>query len=196
MNNRDKIYEALFGEIPKETERRLELLYAVRGKEKLENKVQENIKRLKKIRWYTLQFTWYTEPKPAQRPRVKQTFRGPHMYVPWAGDNKNVFGQFFTEEFPEHKIISTPMIFEVKAYLKTPTNFNRVEKVMAELGWLRPWGRSADTDNLIKSLTDITIDTLMTDDCLIEEVHGWKFYSIKPRVEYHLKYMSEFPEII
>ena len=90
--------------------------------------------------------------------------------------------------------MSTPCTIDISIYLKTPTSFNIMKKVLAELGFIRPWNRS-DWDNFAKTVCDQIQHGMLSDDSLIIEGSVKKFYSIKPHIDVSGKYMSQFPII-
>lgn len=188
------LYRSQFDDIPDDLEGRLKLLMDSRYISRIKSATDIVIKDTKRIKRTKLTFTWYTEPHPSRRPRAN--LRGNHvrMYVPLAAETKLDFKEFFAENFPGFKPIRTPMRFYIKSYLKTPVSMPRHMKILAELGVLRPWGRVGDCDNLLKTYTDCTVDSLIADDDLIDEMRSEKFYSIKPRVEFTIIYDSRFPK--
>lgn len=193
-SSHDDLYRGQFGDIPKDLESRLTMLFDTRSIAKIKSIVDATIKDTKRIKRTKLTFTWYTEPHPSRRPRANM--RGSHVrvYVPLAAKTKEEFFEFFTKSFPSFKPISTPMRFYIKSYLKTPVSMPRHMKILAELGVFRPWGRVGDCDNLLKTYTDCTVGSLITDDDLIDEMRSEKYYSIKPRVEFTIIYDSRFPK--
>ena len=68
---------------------------------------------------------------------------------------------------------------------------NRAEKMLAELGFIRPISKP-DFDNLAKTYSDMIQGSLLYDDQLIVEGRSSKYYSIKPRIEITLEYMEDF----
>ena len=66
-----------------------------------------------------------------------------------------------------------------------------VDKVLAEMKLIRPVSKP-DWDNLGKSYSDMIQGVLLQDDSIIIEGLSRKYYSIKPRVEITIDYMTEF----
>lgn len=191
--NKQKYYHSFYGNIPDDEIARLEYIAEGQGTKKLLELFENNAARFNKIRTKKVKFIWYTEPHPSARPRANTSAGYVRMYVPHAAETKKDFIEFFREALPDFKIIDTPMKFNIKAYAKTPSNFNRLEKLLAETGYLKPFGRVFDGDNVYKAYTDCTMGTLISDDSLIYEGGFQKFYSIKPRVEFYVEYMTKFP---
>ena len=67
---------------------------------------------------------------------------------------------------------------------------NKVDTVLAELGWIRPITKP-DWDNLGKTYSDMIQSTLLEDDSLIIEGTSKKYYSLKPRIEIHIEWADE-----
>jgi Holliday junction resolvase RusA-like endonuclease len=199
MSSRDLIYESKYSEIPISQEERIKLLLNSKSDKmitNLLNLVNKNISYFKKIKIKTFTFIWYSIPVPCKRPRVNAKYGYPQIYVPGAKSNLNDFERFFKKEYPNFEIIDTPMIVSVKGYTPTPSNFNKLQKILAEMKFIKPWGRVFDTDNFYKAAVDQIVGTVISDDKLIDTIHGYKFYSIKPRIEYEIKYFDEFPKLI
>ena len=91
-------------------------------------------------------------------------------------------------------MIITPMYFEVNAYLPTPASMKIEDKILAELGYIRPISKP-DFDNLAKTYSDMLTGVLIYDDALIIEGTSKKFYSLKPRIEVKIKYMKDFDSL-
>ena len=189
----DELYDSKYGDVPKDAEKRLELLFDSPQINRIKRNVETTVADFKKIKRRKLSFTWYTEPHPSQRPRA--SFRGGHikMYVPLAAETKEDFQKFMSKQFPDWKPINTPMTFHIKAYLRIPVSAPRSHKILMELGIIRPWGRVADCDNLLKTYTDCTIGSLIADDDMIDDMRSEKFYSSKPRVEFEIVYYERWP---
>jgi Holliday junction resolvase RusA-like endonuclease len=175
-------------------EDRLDELFNSKQVERIKKNVDATIADLKRIKRKRITFIWYTEPHPSQRPRA--SFRGGYikMHVPLAAETKENFAKFFTGMFPNWVPISTPMTYNIKTYLKTPTSFPRSHKILAELGVIRPWGNVGDTDNLWKAYTDCAVGSCIKEDCLVDDMRTQKFYSTKPRVEFEIIYYDRWPK--
>ena len=194
QRTRAKFYDILFGDISNSLEGRIDQLFNTRGQEKLKAAVDNAIKDVKRIKKKRFTCIWYFEPFPSHRPRANTTAGYVKIYVPLARETKEAFTKFWEENYPNTPPIGTPMKFNAKVYVKTPDSYNRLNKILAELGILRPWGRTGDLDNITKTIWDCGIGTMIVDDGLIEEMHCEKFYSIKPRVEYDITYDERFPK--
>ena len=196
MRKEDKIYQELYGDIPNTQMERIEYILGKRADNKLFN---ENIaitgKKIKRIKKNVIKFTMWKVVKPSARPRANTSAGYIHMYVPRAAENKSWF-QEFAEEHPEivpNKIITTPCILNLTIYEKTPSSFTMKQKVLAELGLIRPCKRTGDIDNMMKSVSDAFTGTMYEDDCLIVESTLKLFYSIKPHCQVELIYLDKNP---
>jgi Holliday junction resolvase RusA-like endonuclease len=198
MSTRDIIYNTKYSTIPENYDDRIELLFQTKNPNRrvvIQDTVNKNIKVYKRNKINKFSFVWYSIPVPCKRPRVNVRYGYPQIYVPDARKNLNDFEKFFKKEFSDFKIIDTPMSISIKGYTPTPTNFNKIQKILAEMKILKPWGRVFDTDNFYKAAVDQIVGTVIIDDSLIDTIHGYKYYSIKPRIEYEIKYLDKFPEV-
>ena len=191
---RAKYYDILFGDISNSLEERLNQLFDTRGQEKIKISVDKAVKDIRRIKRKRFSFTWYFEPFPSHRPKANSSAGYIRIYVPMAKETREAFGSFWKENYPDVPPISTPMNFSAKVYVKTPDSWSRLNKILAELGILRPWNRTGDLDNICKTIWDCAIGTMIVDDSLIIEMHCEKYYSIKPRVEYDIVYYERFPK--
>ena len=148
--DKQKIYDRLFNNIPRDYNERLEWL---------SNKLHLNSMKMDTIvgkyntmkeRLYFKRFfiVLYEIPEGSPRPRFRLVNRknlrnmaiaNPnfiHVYSPvGAEDNKYMKRLLTKDEFKEFtKLIYTPCIVDYKALFKTPSSFNSVEKYLAELG--------------------------------------------------------------
>jgi Holliday junction resolvase RusA-like endonuclease len=194
MRKEDRLYEAEFGEIPNSQEDRLKYILGKRvDNEKFNNMIMVEAKRIQKIKYNKISFTMWKIVKPSARPRVTRNQGFMRMYVPHAAENGDWFKEFAREN--ELPYIETPCILNMKIYEKTPSSFSIKNKILAELGLLRPWKRTGDFDNYAKGIADAIQHGMLKDDCLVIESTQKLYYSIKPHAEIEILYMKEFPEI-
>jgi Holliday junction resolvase RusA-like endonuclease len=85
--------------------------------------------------------------------------------------------------------LCTPLEITYDAFFKTPSGFNRVDTVLAELGLIRPLTKP-DWDNIGKKYSDMYNSNIWLDDSFVISGTVNKFYSILPRVEIRLKYLN------
>ena len=162
----EKDYKELYGDIPSDYDGRMDYLLDTIKPQKFKESVYDYIGRINKIKWKTISFTIYLLPKATPRPRSGSNGI---FYVKGASDNKKIF----------------------KCYFPIPKSMKGIEKVAAELGFIRPISKP-DWDNVGKTYCDMIQDLLIYDDSFIIEGTTKKFYSIKPRIEITLSYMEDF----
>lgn len=203
--DKQKIYDRLFNNIPRDYNERLEWL---------SNKLHLNSMKMDTIvgkyntmkeRLYFKRFfiVLYEIPEGSPRPRFRLVNRknlrnmaiaNPnfiHVYSPvGAEDNKYMKRLLTKEEFKEFtKLIYTPCIVDYKAFFKTPSSFNSVEKYLAELGVYTPISKP-DWDNIGKKYCDMTNENLWVDDRLVIQGTVEKLYSVLPRVEITIDFLN------
>ena len=186
----EKDYKDKWGKIPKDLHGRLSLLLLSLKNKKSKKSISKLIKSIKDIEWLSYKFTIYLLPKATPRPRL-QRFGGT-FYVAGAHDNKKIVKKYLKDN--PHDIIHTPMIFHSKVYLPTPNSMSIEDKILAEMGYIRPISKP-DFDNVAKTYADMIQDSLILDDALIITGISEKYYSIKPRIEISIKYMKEFDSL-
>lgn len=147
------------------------------------------------IKWRTVRFVIPTEPVPSHRPRVS----GFRFYVPGAAKNAAFFNKTVRPTL-RGLFITTPCKFKLDIYVKTPKSFTKTRKILAEQQLLRPWGSTGDVDNYEKAVYDMLQPNekrgnagCMSNDSLIIESHTNKYYSVTPRYEVAITYMTNIP---
>ena len=184
--NIEKEYNKLYGDIPKYNNERIEYLLKDTNLKRNKLKVYDEIKRINSIKWKKKSFTLYIIPKATPRPR---SGKNGIFYVKGASDNKKFFKEFIKDK--ELEIINTPCKIECISYLPISKSMNSVNKILAELGFIRPISKP-DWDNLAKAYCDMIQGYLLEDDALIIEGISKKYYSVKPRVEITIEWMESF----
>lgn len=144
------------------------------------------------IKWKTVSFTIPLKPEPSHRPRLS----GYRVYVPGAAKQQSFFNRNVTPKL-NGLFITTPCKIKVDIYVETPKSFSAIQKVLAEQGFMRPWGNIGDVDNFEKAIYDMMQPNekrkhrgIMANDSLIIEAHTNKYYSITPRYEVTISYMT------
>lgn len=203
--DKQKKYDRLFNDIPRDYNERLEWL---------SNKLHLNSMKMDTIvgkyntmkeRLYFKRFfiVLYEIPEGSPRPRFRLVNRknlrnmaiaNPnfiHVYSPvGAEDNKYMKRLLTKDEFKEFtNLIYTPCIVDYKAFFKTPSSFNSVEKYLAELGVYTPISKP-DWDNIGKKYCDMTNENLWVDDRLVIQGTVEKLYSVLPRVEITIDFLN------
>ena len=191
MNKIKELYDDMYGDVPSgELERMEYLLARVTPKRGFRINITEEISRILHIRWNRLSFTLFLVPKGTPRPRQG---RGNHFYVKGAADHKKFFKEFYGTWKDQPTIVTACKVTTV-SYLPIPSGMKHYEKVLAELGLIRPIV-TPDFDNLIKTYCDMVQGTLLYNDSLIIEGTSKKYYSEKPRVEFTIEYMEEYDSV-
>lgn len=193
MTREDKIYQQEYGHIPDtQMDRIIYILGKRANDEKFNNMIAKEAKRLKRIKTKKIDFTMWKVVKPSRRPRANSRGGYIRMYVPGAAEAGNWFEEFAKEN--DLPFIETPCILDMNIYEKTPSSFSIKNKVLAELGIIRPWKRTGDFDNYAKGIADCIQHGMLKDDCLVIESTQKLYYSIKPHAEISISYMEKFPE--
>ena len=186
MIKAEREYLELYGDIPKNREKRLDYLLSSIKSRSVKGKLISNMLRIMNIKWKEISYTIWLVPKATPRPRT--SFRN-HFYVSGASDNRKLFNEF-KKQNPDLPYIITPCEFYCTSYLPIPRSMPMAEQILAELEFIRPISKP-DFDNLAKTYSDMTQGLLLYDDALIMKGVSEKFYSIKPRIEIRFRYMAE-----
>lgn len=150
------------------------------------------------IRWKKVNFIIPMTPKPSKRPRLG----GRRIFVPGAAKNGTFFNNYVLPTL-KGLFITTPCKVKLDIYVETPKSFAKGQKILAEMGILRPWTSTGDVDNYEKAVYDMMQPNekrghvgIMSNDCLIIEAHTNKYYSITPRYELTISFMGKIPSEI
>lgn len=175
-----------YKDIPKELNGRLDLLLEKLDLSRKKNIIMNKIHSVLNMKWNKISYTIYLLPKATPRPRMGKSGI---FYVKGASDNKKIFHDWFLEN--NFEMIKTPCKFYCTSYFPMPSSMNITDKIIAELGFIRPISKP-DWDNVAKTYCDMCQDYLLYDDSLIIEGISRKYYSIKPRIEITIEYMDDF----
>lgn len=203
--DKQKIYDRLFNNIPRDYNERLEWLSNNLHLNSMKMDTIVSKYNTMKERLYFKRFfiVLYEIPEGSPRPRFRLVNRknlrnmaiaNPnfiHVYSPvGAEDNKYMKRLLTKDEFKEFtNLIYTPCIVDYKAFFKTPSSFNSVEKYLAELGVYTPISKP-DWDNIGKKYCDMTNENLWVDDRLVIQGTVEKLYSVLPRVEITIDFLN------
>lgn len=189
MDKDEKEYVEKYGGIPESFLDRIDLL--LKGNfSKYRGTILNEVDRILHIEWKTVNIIVNLVPKSTPRPRYSGTTHS--FYVKGAADNRKRFRKFMEESGLEP--ILTPMKISITSYLPIPSGMNKLEKLLAEMRLIRPISKP-DWDNLGKTYSDMIQEKLILDDALIIEGISRKFYSLKPRIEVSISYMTEFDSV-
>ena len=193
MTKEDKIYETLYGDIPNTQMERIKYILGKKvNNEKFNKMIIHEGNKIKRIKKHKLEFTMWKIVKPSARPRADTRSGYIRMYVPGAAQAGNWFEQFAKEN--NLPFIDTPCKINMEIYEKTPSSFSIKNKVLAELGIIRPWKRTGDFDNYAKGIADCIQHGMLKDDCLVIDSRQTLYYSIKPHANISIEYFDKFPE--
>lgn len=191
----DILYEQEYGDIPNDQVERIAYILGKRANDEKFNKaIALEAKKVKRIKKETIEFTMWKVVKPSRRPRANTRSGYVRMYVPGAAEAGDWFHEFAEEN--NLPFIDTPCELEMTVYEKTPSSFNIKNKVLAELGVIRPWRRTGDFDNYAKGVADAIQHGMLSDDCLVYYSIQDLRYSIKPHCVVKITYYSKHPEEI
>lgn len=187
----EREYKEKYGDIPKDKKERFDyLLSTVKSTRSVKGKILSEIKRIRSLKWKSLSYTIWLVPKGTPRPRLSSDG---HFYVHGAADNKRLFKEFMKENV-NVPLIVTPCKFYVESYLPIPTSMPIYEKILAEIGFIRPVVEP-DVDNLFKTYSDMVQGHLIYNDSYIIEGTSKKFYSVKPRIEIRIEYLEDHDSV-
>lgn len=182
-------YLGEYGNVPSDKLKRIDNLIkeiSTRKHHKGSSCLNENLN----MEWDEVSFVIYLVPKATPRPRcnrIRNTF-----YVMGAKDNKDIFRKFINKH--DIPMITTPCKFRCDSYLPIPKSMRDDEKILAEMGYIRPISKP-DWDNLGKTYSDMIQGMLLFDDALIVEGTSSKWYSTKPRIEIKIEYMKKYDSL-
>lgn len=181
-------YQEQYGEIPKNFMERFNLLLkkvTLTDKNLLE--LRTKIKKFFRHRWEKQEYVIYFMPKATPRARLSGLTN--RFYVSDAKSNNDAFKKFCEEESIKN-LITTPCRILIETYYPIP-NLNKVDTILAELKFIRPLSKP-DWDNVAKTYSDMIQNNILLDDSLIVDGRSVKYYSIKPRIEITLEYMTKY----
>lgn len=195
MRKEDKLYQEEFGKIPNTQIGRISYILGKRSNNEIFNKsIASCAKKVQRMKKTTIEFTMWKVVKPSRRPRANTRMGYVRMYVPGASEEGDWFKEFAKEN--NLPFIDTPCELYMTIYEKTPSNFNIKNKVLAELGIIKPWRRTGDFDNYAKGVADAIQHGMLDDDCLVYHSEQTLLYSIKPHADIKIVYYNQHPEEI
>lgn len=194
MRREDILYHQEYGHIPDDQIDRISYILGKKVNNKQFNQfIAKEANKIKRIKKRKISFTMWKVVKPSQRPRANRRGAYLRMYVPHARENGDWFEEFAKEN--NLPFIETPCTLNMTIYEKTPSSWSIKNKVLAELGVIRPWRRTGDFDNYAKGIADAIQHGMLKDDCLVVESTQKLYYSIKPHAEIEIVYLEKYPEI-
>lgn len=133
-----------------------------------------------------VQITLYEYPMKTERPRHTMSGR---TYSPNAKSNNEYLGDAVREICDSLKLIHTPAEIEVDAYIEMPKSIKPDEVILYEAKVLLVED-TPDYDNISKCYTDMLKNNIILDDDIFWSGLCRKYYSLLPRVEIRIMYIS------
>ena len=198
---KEREYHEKYGDIPLNLDERIS--YMIDKYNLSEKKMDEIIRKrdemLSNLYFYECKVVVLEEdPEGTSRPRFriinKQNFNRAaladpqfvHVYTPHAAEDHIYMHRLCENELIGlDYLINTPCEVMYDLFLKTPSSYNVTDIFLSEIGLIRP-----PIDNSGKKYSDMYNHNVWLDDALVFGGIVRKFYSIKPRVEIHLKYLN------
>ena len=155
--------------------------------EKAIKKAKEKILLIQEEREFeSIHIVMYEYPMKTDRPR---TFGG-HTFSPNAAANHKYFESAVHSVVKTMKKITTPAEIEIEAYLEMPSMVPPDEVILFEAKVLNVLDYP-DYDNIGKCYTDMLKDVLIIDDNIFWSGRVRKYYSVTPRVEITIRYLTK-----
>jgi len=183
------LYKAKYDSVDKDSISRIQkFMQEHKFTEKDMKKFTKEVDRITNLERETIKLVLYIIPETTPRPRYN--FNHHNFYVMNAASN-NKFMKFVVdeEEMLQHYIV-TPCEFTCRLYFPIPSDMNKVDTLLAEMGVIRP-PIQKDWDNLGKTYSDMIQKWLLINDALIVRGVSEKYWSLKPRVEIEITYLKE-----
>ena len=197
-------YDIKYNNVPRDYQERLYWLTDILHiSEKKSDEIINKYHRMINSLYYTeINIVLYEIPEGSPRPRARicrNNISAAAQSMPdfvriysitGASDNKYMKQLMNNEDFNylDH-IIYTPCDVEYISYLPTPSVYNSTDKMLAELGLIRPISKP-DWDNIGKKYSDMSNSNLWLDDNLVIDGQVRKYYSVLPRIEIQLFYLN------
>lgn len=202
-------YDLKYADIPRDYETRMTWL--IDQFKLTPNKMDEIIDKKRNmetnLQYYDFKIILYEDPEGAKRPRFRlvnrknfmnvamQASNFVHVYSPNAAEDHKYMHRLIDEELVQlNGLISTPMQVCLNVYFKTPSYFNQVDTILAEIGLHRQI-QKPDWDNIGKKYTDMFNENVWLDDNLVMDGEVHKYYSVLPRVEIYIRYLNYITSI-
>ena len=198
-------YEAKYAGIPVDYYKRIEYLYDklhITGSVAFDI-VMKRAEMMRSLQYHDITIILFEVPEGSPRPRFRivnrqnlanMAIENPsfvHVYsITGAEDNRYMRRLIDSGELNQlNSLIYTPCSVDICAFMKTPSSYNRVDIILAEMGLHRPITKP-DFDNIAKKYSDMFNKNVWLDDTLVVDGAIHKYYSILPRVEIRLKYLN------
>ena len=148
-------------------------------------KFVKEVNRISDLEKETIKIVLNIIPESTPRPRYSSV--GHNFYVKNASSNNKFMKLLVGKEEALQGYITVPCEFVCRMYFPIPSDMNRVDTLLAEMGYIRP-PIQKDWDNLGKTYSDMIQKWLLINDALIVKGTSEKYWSLKPRVEIEITY--------
>lgn len=204
---KEQEYENKYKNIPRDYIERLSWLYDTLN---LSDKLKNNIlnKRnylINNLYYYSTKIVLFEVPEGTPRPRFRlinrknfnnMALKNPnfvHVYSPTGHEDQVFMKRMINEKelIQLSELIYTPCDISIDAYVKTPSSYSKTQIMLAEIGLDRPISKP-DWDNIGKKYCDMFNKNIWLDDSFVVDGSVHKYYSVLPRIEIELKYLSQF----
>lgn len=205
-NQKAKIYESKYSEIPRDYMERLSWMY---DKYHITQSKADQIIRAKYNMLSSLYYSddilvvLYEEPEGSPRPRARYVNKKNltsyaksdpgyiQVYSLTGASDRKFMKRLINDEdlMKLDHLICTPCDVEYNTFSKTPSSYNTITTFLAEIGIVRPVSKP-DFDNMEKKYSDMYNGNVWIDDALVQDSALHKYYSILPRVEIRLKFLN------
>lgn len=198
-------YEEKYSHIPRDYNERLSYLYNTLHLNPITNAaiIDKRDAMLNTLQYTELKIILYEDPEGSPRPRFRlvnrrnlanQALANPnfvHVYSITGASDQRFMKKLLTENdfFGIQQLIYTPCDICIDTFKATPSSFNKIDTVLAEIGLINPITKP-DWDNCGKKYSDMFNSNVWLDDNLVINGTVRKFYSILPRVEITLNYLN------
>ena len=204
-NQKHDEYVSKYGNIPIDYRERLDWLYdnlKITESQSFEILNTRNMM-IDSLYFFDTKIILFEVPEGTPRPRARLITRSNissaakenpnfiHIYS-ITGKEDNIFMKrlMSQEDFDAiDRMICTPCIVDIYAYLKTPSYFNKTDIILSETGLIRPVAKP-DWDNIGKKYSDMFNANMWLDDTLVVDGSVHKYYSVLPRIEIQLRYLN------
>lgn len=131
-----------------------------------------------------INFTVPGDPVPKGRPKFTTVNGRAKAYTPKKTKHyEEVITVFAKMAMRGAAPLAGPVSVKIGIFLAIPASWSKKKKEMALVGEVLPTTKSADVDNVCKSILDGMNGVVFIDDALVVNLFGSKCYSIEPRVE-------------
>jgi len=204
--NKAAEYEAKYQDVPRDQRERLnwlcDQLHITTDKQYHDILAKRNLM-LSNMYYSVYQIVLYEEPEGSPRPRARMINRSnlahaatvnPYsiqIYSLTGDSDRKYMSKLLSSDEVYHleSIIYTPCDVEYTTFSPIPSYFTKTDKILAEIGLIRPLAKP-DWDNMGKKYSDMYTGNVWVDDVNVIRGVVDKYYSCLPRVEIKLMFLN------